>query len=140
MWCFWAIKGVEVNYFYALQGYWFGNEVSLRVIAIKTSLDQFIYSAFWAVPGIILIYLWKDNNFSFDAWKKAISKELFLVTIPAAVASNWLIWIPAVSLIYAMPPALQLPLFNLVLCFYVLIVSAISQPQKSTSAAIAAAN
>jgi hypothetical protein len=38
----------------------------------------------------------------------------------------WVVWIPATSIIYSLPLPLQIPLFNLVLCFYVLTVSALT--------------
>jgi hypothetical protein len=40
-----------------------------------------------------------------------------------------LIWIPAVSIIYSMPNELQIPLFNLVLCFWVLLLNVLNKPR-----------
>jgi hypothetical protein len=37
------------------------------------------------------------------------------------------VWIPAVATIYSLPSALQVPLFNLVLCFWCLLISFISR-------------
>ena len=124
---FWAIKGVEVDFFYQLQGYWFGNDANFQTIAIKTIIDQFIYSALWAAPGITIIYLWKDSEFNFNKWRRQLNNELWQIKIPTVVVSNWLIWIPAVSIIYTMPAALQLPMFNLVLCFFVLLLASVTR-------------
>lgn len=44
--------------------------------------------------------------------------------------SNWLIWIPAVSVIYMMPVDLQLPLFNIVLLFFGLLVAVLSKNER----------
>jgi hypothetical protein len=41
--------------------------------------------------------------------------------------STWAVWIPAVTIIYCLPAPLQIPLFNLVLCFWVLVLSFISK-------------
>jgi hypothetical protein len=124
---FWAIKGVEVNIFYSFQAAWFGNGQDFATIATKVSVDQFIYSALWAAPSITIAYLWMDEGFNFTRWKACINKQLFQVKIPTVVVSNWLTWIPAVSVIYMMPPALQLPLFNLVLCFFVILISVLTK-------------
>ncbi len=124
---FWSIKGVEVDFFYQLQGFWFGNELNFETIFKKVMVDQFIYSALWAAPGITIVYLWKDCNFSFSALRKNLNQELFTLKIPTTVISNWLVWIPAVSIIYTMPPPLQIPLFNLVLCFFVLLLASLTK-------------
>lgn len=128
---FWALKGVEVDWFYQLQAQWFGNASDVKTIATKTLVDQMIYSAFWSAPTITLLYLWKDYGFSWTRLKADINKELFLIKIPTTVISNWMVWIPAVIIIYSMPPALQLPLFNLVLCFFVLLLSVLSRNSQS---------
>ena len=127
---FWGYKGVEVDFLYRFQGIWFGYDLDLATIVKKTAVDQFIYSALWAAPSITIAYLWKDSGFSFSACKKKLNKSLFLIQIPTVVISNWLIWIPAVSIVYMMPPVLQIPLFNLVLCFFVLLVATLSKNHK----------
>ena len=71
-------------------------------------------------PLLTLVYLWKDQGFSWSNTQPLLG-ELIKIQIPTTLLTNWLIWIPAVSLIYLMPPNLQVPLFNLVLCFFVLI-------------------
>ena len=124
---FWGYKGIEVDLLYTAQGFWFGNETNFSTIAKKTLFDQLVYSALWAAPSITIAYLWKDNHFNFSKWKQEINRSLFVFKIPTLVVSNWLIWFPAVSVIYAMPAPLQIPLFNLVLCFFVLLVAAISK-------------
>jgi hypothetical protein len=37
--------------------------------------------------------------------------------------ANMAVWVPAVAVIYALPTPLQLPMQNMVLCFYTLIVA-----------------
>ena len=53
----------------------------------------------------------------------SLDKRLFLLYLPTTIITNWLVWIPSVLLIYLMPPMLQIPLFNLVLCFFVLVLA-----------------
>lgn len=125
---FWGIKGVEVDAFYTLQAHWFGTDLSVETIVTKTLVDQFTYSAMWAIPSIVLIYLWRDNGFSLKAWWQAVKRTaLWVRHIPTAIVSNWIIWIPAIAIIYSMPPTLQLPLFNLVICFFVILLATLSQ-------------
>ena len=124
---FWGLKGIEVDFFYQLQGHWFGYENSVKNIATKVAVDQFIYSAFWAAPSITIAYLWAEHQFDFRASGKSLTRDFFLEKIPTVVFSNWLVWIPAVSIVYSMPQDLQIPLFNLVLCFWVLLLAVLNK-------------
>lgn len=126
---FWAVKGVEVDLFYRLQGMLFGDGHDLRTILIKTAVDQFLYVAFWAAPGLALIFLWKEQGFSLRRTRSRLDRQFFLLQIPAVTIANWFIWIPAVAMIYTMPPPLQIPMFNLVLCFFVLLLAFLTTQQ-----------
>ena len=124
---FWGLKGMEVDFFYQLQGGWFGYENNIKTIVLKTCVDQFIYSAFWAAPSITITYLWVEYGYNFRDWINAMNKEFFSVKIPTVILSNWMVWIPAVSIVYSMPQDLQIPLFNLVLCFWVLLLAVLNK-------------
>ncbi len=123
---FWAIKGLEVDALYRFQSFLFGNEARLSVIVSKTAVDQFIYSALWAAPSITLGFMWMETGFRFKLFKNQLTKALWAKTMPTIIISNWIVWIPAVSIVYALPAALQIPVSNLVLCFWVLIVAVLS--------------
>ena len=129
---FWAVKGVEVDFFYQFQAFLFGANNEVHTIIIKTLFDQLIYSAIWAAPMITQTYLWRDLGFSFSQWKRSQSRALWTLQIPTIIVSNWLIWFPAVIIIYTMPVNLQLPLFNLVLCFFVLLVATLSKHHQAS--------
>jgi len=124
---FWGLKGIEVDFFYQLQGSWFGYENNLKTIATKVAVDQFLYSALWAAPTITIAYLWVEHGFNVRACGAALTKSFFFVKIPTVIFSNWLVWIPAVSIVYSMPQDLQIPLFNIVLCFWVLILAVLNK-------------
>lgn len=124
---FWGLKGMEVDFFYRLQADWFGTGNEVKTIVTKMAVDQFLYSALWAAPGISIVYLWMESNWSIAQSKKAMTKDFFCVKIPTVILSNWLVWIPAVSVVYAMPGELQIPLFNLVLCFWVLLLAVLNK-------------
>lgn len=124
---FWGIKGMEVDLFYRLQADWFGNGSDLQTVLTKMAVDQFFYSALWAAPGITIIYLLMESGWNVSRWRAAMDREFFCVKIPTVILSNWLVWIPAVCVVYTMPAELQIPLFNLVLCFWVLLVAVLSK-------------
>ncbi len=129
---FWALKGVEADLFYSLQAHIFGTGVDLSTVVKKTLVDQFLYAAFWVAPTVSLAYLWKDKGFVWKRWWQGLDRHLLLHIIPLVVVSNWLVWLPAVIVIYFMPSALQVPLYNLVVCYFVLMVSVLNKEKKTT--------
>jgi hypothetical protein len=124
---FWAYKGVEVDLFYRLQSHLFGNLAIPGTIVRKVLVDQFIYNPIWAAPVSALAFLWKETAYSFSTTRSKLNSEFLFFTVPVTLMSTWAVWIPAVAIIYCLPAPLQIPLFNLVLCFWVLVLSFISQ-------------
>ncbi|WP_293747785.1 hypothetical protein [uncultured Paraglaciecola sp.] len=122
----WALLGSIINAFYNFQVVLFGDGNDWLTIVKKNAFDQFVFSTFLTGPFIALAFLWKDQQFN---WQKAKMQfaDLIKVQIPTTVVTTWIIWIPAVSLIYMMPSNLQIPLFNLVLCFFVLILAIVNE-------------
>jgi hypothetical protein len=127
---FWSYKGFEVDCFYKLQAALFGTGPQFSVIAPKVFVDQFIYNPLWGCHSVTIPYLWKSQNFNFQETKKRLDKKFWYFQTPATLISTWSVWFPAVSLIYCMPSALQIPLFSIVLCFWS-IVLAFSQSDKA---------
>lgn len=130
---FWGIKGVEVDLFYRLQGMIFGTDNSLSTVVIKTFVDQGFYAPFWAVPTIAIAYLFKESGFKIKPCLKQIDKQFITLTIPTIVLSNVIVWLPSVTIIYLMPSNLQVPLFNLVQCFFALLLNILGKKPADNS-------
>lgn len=124
---FWAMKGVEVDMFYRLQGWLFGDGVDVRTIVCKLAVDQLVYSIIWSTPTTMLAFYWKDAGFSFGRLRRLAWIPFLREHMPKTVIGLWGVWIPAVTIIYSLPAALQIPLFNIVLCFYALLFAALSR-------------
>ena len=129
----WFWKGAEIELFYSYQAELWGTGTDALTLFKKVMFDQLVFSTVYAVPCIVICYLWKDNNFSFKAWKEALTKDLFKIKIPSVIVSNWLIWMPACAVIYSMPTALQVPLSNIICCFFVLIIEVLCDPNQGAS-------
>lgn len=125
--CFWAYKGVEIDYLYNFQAYLFGADTQIMTIVKKTFVDQFVYGPLWAVPTMTIGMLWPKCGFSWISMKKEINRELFTIKMPTILITNMLVWIPTVSVVYMMPSPLQLPVSNLALCFFVLILAVLTK-------------
>lgn len=123
----WSWKGMEVDAFYRAQAAWFGEGSGAGTIAIKTLVDQFGYVPLWAAPSQVLLFTWKDAGFSRSGARAAFQRQSFAQRVLVVVCSTWVVWMPAVAIVYSLPSALQVPLFNLVLCFWCLLMSFISR-------------
>jgi hypothetical protein len=120
---FWAYKGLEVDLWYRLQAHVFGSGHEITTVAVKVVADQFVYCPAFAVPVTAAVYEFVETRFD----RKRLMADLrapgwYRRRVLPVLISNIVVWVPAVAVIYALPTPLQLPLQNLVLCFYTLVV------------------
>lgn len=123
----WGFMGLVIDAFYTQQAIWFGADNDLATVTKKVAFDQLVFSTFVSCPFLTGMYLWKDNDFSGALTRSLLNREFFALQIPTTIAINWLVWTPAVSVIYALPSSLQVPLFNIVLCFFVLLLAVLKR-------------
>ncbi len=123
----WFWKGIEVDALYRAQAAWFGEGSDVGTIALKTAVDQFGYVPLWAAVSQVLLFTWKDSAFSVAGTRAAFQRQSLAQRTLVVIFSTWVVWIPAVAIVYSLPSALQVPLFNLVLCFWCLLMSFISR-------------
>lgn len=124
---FWAIIGAVVDLFYRFQGYIFSTGNDWQTVIAKTFVDQFFFAPVLMVPTISLAYLWKESDFNLIKCRRRLDRGFFLTTVPTIVLSNLLVWLPAIVVIYLMPSNLQVPLYNLVQCFFVLLLAILAK-------------
>jgi hypothetical protein len=119
--------------FYQLQARWFGAGRSLGTLALKTFVDQFIYTPFISNPFQTLAFLWKAEHFSFRSAVVKLShfKQLYVITVLPVLVSNWCFWIPTSALIYCFPTTLQLPLGILAVSIWSMLLAALLKPTDS---------
>lgn len=118
----WGFKGIELDLLYRGQAYVFGADNQISTIAFKTLFDQLIYVPLIGLTNVILFVLWRDLNFSCRRFRAALGPNWYANRILPVIISNWFLWVPAVVLIYSLPTSLQLPIQNLVLVFWNLIL------------------
>lgn len=123
---FWAILGLSVDILYRVQSLLFGDEPNTATIIKKVMVDQFIFCVIWSAPFTTLAMFWKDHNFSAKATKEHLSRKFITIDIPSILIAMWGVWIPTVAIVYSLPFALQFPLFNIVLCFWSLLLTAVN--------------
>lgn len=119
---FFGLNGWIVYEFYRLQTYLFGADPTLLVIVKKVALDLLVFSLLWSVPFGLVAFAWKRHHFSFAATLPDIAPGLLIRRVPAMVIPMWAFWFPMVSMIYALPTALQFGLFTLALAAWSLLL------------------
>jgi hypothetical protein len=121
---FWTYKGLETDLFYRLQAHVVGTGHDAGTITLKVVLDQAVYSPLWAVPVTVAFYqaleAWPRWT---GVWSDLRAPGWYRRRVMPVLIANAGVWVPAVAVIYALPTALQLPLQNIVLCFYTLIIA-----------------
>jgi hypothetical protein len=127
---FWAVMSITVDYFYQLQGRIFGPQVDIPTVAIKVVIDQFVYTAFFATPVTCVLYDWKRFGYRFGKVLEIIDRGYYRRVVFPVVITNWAVWIPLISVVYSLPGPLQIPLFSLALCMWVLLFTWMNERQK----------
>ncbi|MDQ8199286.1 hypothetical protein QEH56_14040 [Pelagicoccus enzymogenes] len=123
----WSWKGIEIDFLYRMQAILFGSDNQALTVLKKVLFDQFVFCPIWSAPVTALLYRWKDCGFSWRRFKRELDRDFFLLEVLGVLVAIWVVWIPGTAFIYSMPSSLQLPLFQLVLCFFVLLVSVIGK-------------
>jgi hypothetical protein len=119
---FWAILGVVIDAFYNFQAVLFGQGTDVLTVVYKVAVDMLIFSPFFAMPLVMWSFAWKDNGFDFDRTRRNVGHDWYRKRVWPMLLAAWIVWIPAVALVYALPLALQFPIQNIVECLWVLIL------------------
>jgi hypothetical protein len=120
---FWGYRGMEIDLFFDLQSWLFGNGNDAATLIKKVVVDQFIASPIWFVPTYVIALRWVDQAGSWSRLRASLNRNFWLRTCPTMLLTNWLVWIPAVALIYSLPAPLQFPLFSIVMTFFILVAT-----------------
>jgi hypothetical protein len=119
----WGFDGTLVDLLYRSEAAWFGDVVTLPVVAAKICVDQFGYNPFFAAPFGVLTYEWKNNGISAKPLRQLFTMNHYRYKIIPTLLATWAVWIPLMAIIYSLPLALQFPLFGLALSFWVLLLT-----------------
>ncbi len=122
----WAWRGAEVDAFYRFQEVLFGGGHDVVTLVCKVLVDQLLYSPLWACPLLVLAYRYREAGFSASRVREAFTWSGYLREILTVQASAWTVWVPAVTIVYSLPSALQFPLFAVVVCFWSLLLTTLT--------------
>ena len=119
---FWAYKGVEVDLWYHLLSRLYGSDHATGTVVAKILSDQLGYNVLWATPVSTLAFQWKAAGFRWGPVVADLRTGRWSArrVLPVLIAV-WSVWIPVTACVYSLPGTLQMPLFNVVLCFWSLL-------------------
>jgi hypothetical protein len=107
---FFGFDGIVIDLLYRGEAHLFGSDAQLRTVVEKVAFDQFVFSPLWSI-FIVLLFLWRQRGYSLAATLPALGRGFYQSRVVPLIVPNWLFWIPMVSIIYALPVALQFLLF-----------------------------
>lgn len=119
----WALKGMEVDLLYRCQAMMFGNGSDIQTLICKVGFDAFIYVPLWGLTSCAIAMEWRQMGFNFTrTWKLLRGGSWWADKLMVMLIANWMIWLVAVTGIYCLPLGLQLPVQNMVLCFWCILL------------------
>lgn len=124
---YWAVQGFAVDTLYQWQEGVFGSGRDVETLLIKVVIDQLPFNLLWGTPNSTVWYGWRDAGFSWNQFRIENPLPRLVNRYVTIQISVWIVWVPAVIMIYTLPIDLQIPLFNLVICFFSLLLATVSQ-------------
>lgn len=124
---FWCLMGVTVDGFYRLQSLWFGGEPVFAVVVKKVLVDQFVYNPLFAAPFTAMLYDWKNRGYGRHGLGVFFTAGYYRNVVVPTLFATWGVWIPVVTILYSLPPLLQIPLFGLALSMWVMLYTWMSE-------------
>ena len=128
---FWGILGVIVDAFYKLQAWIFGQGTDALTVVCKVAVDMLVFSPLFALPLICVCFNWKDHGFDVARARAGLGRGWYQVRVWPTVIAAWIVWIPAVALVYALPLALQFPIQNIIECMWVMTLLFLTRPESA---------
>ena len=118
---FFAVNGVVIDGLYRGEARLFGDDALVATITAKTAFDQFVFTPLWS-SVIAALFLWRRRGFSWPATRPALRAGFFRARVLPLLLPNFAFWIPIVSVVYALPAALQFLMFAFALAAWSLIM------------------
>jgi len=122
------LSGMIVSVFYDYQAVWFGNGTSWRVLLPKVLVDQFIFSVFWSTTYQTLTFRWQTLRYSVPRLWSELDGNFVIKRMLPVLVTNWMFWIPGVTLVYAMPLRLQMPLSIFATAMWSILLAGLAKP------------
>lgn len=128
-----GFMGVVVDALYRFQTVLFGSGTDLRTMVSKIAVDQFVFTTFLFIPFQVGLTTWRREKWTLPALRRVFTRGFVLDQLLPVMIACWALWIPMLCVIYAMPAGLQVPVYVFVVCFWMMIFTAIGEAASATS-------
>lgn len=116
---FWFFMGMEFDLMMRFQAWLFGTDGSLSTTLYKTAADMLIYTPLCGLPTIAIALLWRQHGFDFGKTLEMVrDKQWWSNQYMSMLIANWTVWPIAIAAVYSLPLPLQIPVQNLIMCFW----------------------
>lgn len=132
---FWGLIGCLVNAFYAGQAMLWGDNAQLSTLIIKVICDQGLFTPLLATPLVAMVYGLVDAKFQWSKCKVRLRGNWYSREVLPLVRMAWLVWIPAVFVIYTLPQDLQFPIQAIIQCLWALLLTVLTDRPNATAVA-----
>ncbi|MDR1497191.1 MAG: Mpv17/PMP22 family protein [Puniceicoccales bacterium] len=127
---YWGGIFIVTDSFYQAQAWFWGDTSDPRIVAVKTACDMLLFTPVIAAPCNSISHLWKEKRFSFVETRKALRGNWYRNIVMPNLVPNWMLWTPGIAITYSLPVLLQLPMANLIGCFWALLCVTIAAGGK----------
>lgn len=129
----WGGMGIILDAFYRFLGFLYDGHCRPFAVLVgaKVLSDMFGFTTLFASPANALAHLWKDLGFDLRRLRANLRPGWYSRLVLPNLIPNYLLWFPGVTLVYSMPGDLQLPLSNLIGCFWALMCLQIASHSKA---------
>lgn len=110
-WTLFALLGVLIERFYALQAVIFGDGLDVWTLGRKIVLDQFGYTLFVALPLVVFWFALRQQGYRPLVTLRTLGLRGFVERLIPIFAGNLAFWVPALVCVYSLPQRLQFLLF-----------------------------
>ena len=120
--CVWAgAWGVLCDRFFTLQTALFRSGTDFTTVALKTAVEQLVWTALFCVPLGTVFFFWLSRDFSWRRtraeWPRRFVRDACL---PILIA-DWCVWVPVSVAVYCFPLPLQIQLTGFAGAFWMLV-------------------
>jgi hypothetical protein len=116
---FWFVMGLVFDVMMQTQAWVFGSDSNLKTLLSKTVADMLLFTPLIGLPMISISLLWRQNGFSFTRTGQFIGrKRWWSEQFMSMLIANWTVWPVAIAAVYSLPLPLQIPVQNLIMCFW----------------------
>ena len=118
---FCGVFGIFTDWFFRLQGAWFGQGHDFSTLLVKTAVDQFVWNVLVVTPCVSVFYFWLACGLSVRRACRTFPRNWIRMVYAPNLLTNWCIWIPVVLATYAFPLPLQIQVSGLISAFWILV-------------------